>query len=151
MRTVRLTAVCSLLAFAVLLVTPLQAPAAGGGSSRMIHQINKVRARYGLQHLRASSSLSHSSAGFSRQLMSGGRFGHDARIHASRRFRRLGEALAMHGGLGLGISDTVRRWLGSPTHRPIVLTRTMRYVGAGLARGRFQGNWSTIWVLQVGG
>jgi uncharacterized protein YkwD len=148
MRTVRLTAVCSL-AFAVLLVTPLPASASSGGSGQMINQINKVRARYGLRPLRASSSLSHSSTGFSRQLMSGGRFGHAARIHASSRFHRLGEALAMHGGVGLGISDTVRRWLGSPTHRPIVLTH-MRYVGAGVARGRFHGQQMTIWVLQVG-
>jgi hypothetical protein len=32
-----------------------------------------------------------------------------------------------------------------------VLTRSMRYVGAGVSRGHFHGHSSTIWVLQVGG
>jgi uncharacterized protein YkwD len=150
MRSVRLTTVCAL-AFAVLLVAPPLQASAAGGSGQMIRQINKARAHYGLRPLRASSSLSHSSTGFSRQLLSGGRFGHAARIHASSRFRSLGEALAMHTGLGLGVRDTVRRWLASPTHRPIVLTRSMRYVGAGVSRGRFHGRRSTIWVLQIGG
>ena len=151
MPRVRLTAVCSLAFLVLLLAPPLQASAARSGSSQMVNQINKVRARYGLRPLRASNSLTHSSTGFSRQLLSGGRFGHAARIHASSRFRNLGEALAMHGGMGLGVSDTVRRWLASPTHRPIVLTRSMRYVGAGVSRGSFRGAQSTIWVLQVGG
>ena len=150
MRSVRLTTVCAL-AFAVLFVAPPLQASAAGGSGQMIRQINKARAHYGLRPLRASSSLSHSSTGFSRQLLSGGRFGHAARIHASSRFHSLGEALAMHSGSGLGIRGTVRQWLASPTHRPIVLTRSMRYVGAGASRGRFHGHRSTIWVLQVGG
>jgi uncharacterized protein YkwD len=117
----------------------------------MIDQINKARAHNGLRPLGMSPSLSRSSAGFSHSLMSVGRFGHAARIHASSRFHKLGEALAMHTGTGLGISGTVRQWLASPAHRPIVLTRSMHWAGAGVTRGRFHGQRTTIWVLQVGG
>jgi uncharacterized protein YkwD len=117
----------------------------------MIDQINKARAHYGLRPLRLSSSLCGTSSGFSNTLMSGGRFGHASRIRASGRFHRLGEALAMHTGSGLGVGSTVRQWLASPTHRPIVLTRSMHWAGAGVTRGRFHGRTMTIWVLQVGG
>ena len=116
----------------------------------MIGVINEVRAKHGLYGLRASGSLQRSSNAFSRRLMATNRFGHGSRVSASRGFRRLGEALALSGGSGFKIRRTVRRWLGSSAHRRIVLTRSMRYVGAGVTRGRFGRNRATIWVLQTG-
>jgi uncharacterized protein YkwD len=148
MRTVRVATVCSLVLVALIVVP---GPANASRSGRMISEINRARARNGLGPLRSSPSLIRSSSGFSHSLLAGGRFGHAARIHASSRFHRLGEALAMHTGFGLGVRGTVRRWLASPTHRPIVLTRNMHYVGAGVSRGSFHGHRTTIWVLQVGG
>ncbi len=116
----------------------------------MVQVINKVRARHGLYPLRTSPSLQRSSKRFSRRLMAMNRFGHASRVSASRRFRRLGEALALHGGRRLKIRRTVRRWLRSSAHRRIVLTRSMRLVGAGVTRGRFGRSRATIWVLQTG-
>jgi hypothetical protein len=78
-------------------------------------------------------------------------FGHRARVSADRRkFRRLGEAVAMHSGGARRIGFTIRAWLRSPAHRRIVLTRSHRWLGAGLARGGFGGRRKAIWVLQVG-
>jgi uncharacterized protein YkwD len=149
MRPVRFATACSLVLL-VLWVAPAVASTGPSRAARMIDQINQARAHSGLRPLRLSSSLTSSSSGFSHSLMSGGRFGHASRIHASARFHRLGEALAMHTGSELGIASTVRQWLASPAHRPILLTRSMRWAGAGVTGGRFHGRSTTIWVLQVG-
>jgi uncharacterized protein YkwD len=116
----------------------------------MVGAINKVRARHGLPPLHTSRSLGRSATRFSRRLMRSGSFGHAARVQASGRFNRLGEALGMHVGRGAGVGSTVRMWLRSPAHRPIVLTRNMNYIGVGLAKGRFHGRRTAIWVLQTG-
>ena len=128
---------------------PAEIAAASGPSDEMIEVINKVRARHGLHALSAPPSLHRSSGAFSRRLMGSNRFGHGSRVSASRGFRRLGEALALHAGRRIAIRRTVRKWLRSSGHRAIVLTR-MRYAGAGVTRGRFGRNRATIWVLQVG-
>jgi uncharacterized protein YkwD len=148
LRPVRLITVCSLfvLVFAAL---PASASANADGD-RMIGHINQVRAAHNLRPLRTSPALIRSAGRFSLTMMSSDRFGHGGRIQASG-FRRLGEALAMHFGRGVGISRTVRGWLRSPSHRAIVLTRSMRYVGAAATRGRFRGRRAVIWVLQTGG
>jgi uncharacterized protein YkwD len=41
-------------------------------------------------------------------------------------------------------------WLRSPSHRAVILTRSMNLVGAGMVRGRFRGRRATIWVVQTG-
>ena len=149
MRPVRLVTVCSLV---VLFLAAGGGPAAAapGGSAGMVGAINKVRARHGLPPLRSSPSLGRSATRFSQRLMRSGSFGHASRVQASGRFRSLGEALGMHLGRGAGIRSTVRQWLGSPTHRPIVLTRSMNFLGVGFTRGRFRRHRATIWVLQTG-
>jgi uncharacterized protein YkwD len=116
----------------------------------MLRKVNAARARHGLPALRPSRSLGRSSGRFAHWLMSHGLFGHRAGVSASHRFRRLGEALAMHSGSKPGIRGTVRSWLGSPAHRAIVLTHSMRWIGVGMSRGRFGGHRAVIWVLQVG-
>ena len=141
----------SVFALIAAMTVPTELAVASGPSDEMIEVINKVRARHGLYGLRASSSLQNSSGAFSRRLMATNRFGHGSRVSASRRFRRLGEALALHSGRRLKIRGTVRSWLRSSGHRAIVLTRSMRYVGAGVTRGRFGRSRATIWVLQTGG
>ena len=149
MRPVRLVTVCSLV-FLVLAASGGPALAAPSRSTRMIATINKVRARNGLPALHASRSLKHSASAFSHRLLATGSFGHAARVQASGRFSKLGEALGMHLGRGVGIRSTVRLWLRSPTHRAIVLIHTMHYIGVGLAKGRFHHHRAAIWVLQTG-
>ena len=121
-------------------------PAAGS----MVGKINKVRAGHGLRPLRTSRLLGRTSSGFARWLMRRGMFAHRARVKTSRRFRRTGEVLALRSGRGLAIGSTVRMWLSSPSHRQVILTRTMRWVGASAVRGRFRGRHATIWVVQTG-
>jgi len=84
------------------------------------------------------------------RLMANDTFGHRGRVSASGRFHQLGEAIAMHGGSRPGVRGTVRQWLSSPSHRAIVLTRSMRWMGASMCRGRFGHHPAVIWVLQVG-
>ena len=151
MRLVRLLAVCALVATLASSVTgAADARSPGQSTAAMVARINAVRAQHGLAPLRLSPSLTRSSRRFSRKLMRYDRFGHDSRIHASPAFRLLGEALAFHSGRRDAVGGTVRQWLHSPPHRAIVLTRSMRYLGAGVTHGRFGRAQATIWVLQVG-
>jgi uncharacterized protein YkwD len=147
----RLITVCTL----VLLVLALPAPASAkrvhaAAASSMIEKVNQVRASHGLPALRASSSLAGSSSRFSSWLLGRGVIAHRSRVSAGGSFSRLGEALAMHRGRGLGVGTIVRMWLNSPTHRAVILTRSMNLVGAGAAQGRFRGHRATVWVLQTG-
>jgi uncharacterized protein YkwD len=116
----------------------------------LVGKLNRVRRRNGLRSLRYSPSLARSSRSFARHLMSTDRFGHAPRIRAPRRFRWVGEVLAMHRGWRPRSSSTIRTWMHSPTHRHVLLSRNFRSVGAGRAAGRFGGRRATIWVMQVG-
>jgi hypothetical protein len=78
-------------------------------------------------------------------------FGHLGRIRASSRFSLLGENLAWHSGADPGVALTVRGWMGSPPHRALILHRSFRWLGAGIARGRLDGLGVTAWVLHFGG
>jgi uncharacterized protein YkwD len=145
-----LIAVCCLAAVACTAPKPTASQAQQSAARRMVHQVNRARARHHLFPLRASGSLVGSAQRFSRWLMRHGRFAHRSHVSASGRFRRLGEALAMSPGTRPQVGSTLRNWLSSPEHRVLVLTHTMREVGVGVARGRFQGRPATIWVFQVG-
>jgi uncharacterized protein YkwD len=149
MRPVRLVTVCSLTVLTLLLFGGVAA-ASAAPSGDMIQAINGARTRQGLPPLRTSPSLEHSATSFSYRMMSTGTYGHASRVQASGRFSRLGEALGMHLGGGVGIHTMVRMWLRSPTHRAIVLTRSMSWLGVGVTQGRFQGHRAAIWVLQTG-
>jgi uncharacterized protein YkwD len=151
MRFSRVITVCML----VLLVLALPASASAkrvhsAAAGSMIGAVNEARARNGLPPLHPSSSLVGSSSRFSSWLLGRGVLAHRSRVSASGHFKRLGEALAMHGGRGLGVRQIVRMWLRSPAHRAVILTRSMNLVGAGAAQGRFRGHRATIWVVQTG-
>ena len=151
MRYSRAITVCMLVLVVLALPAPASAKRAHAAAvSSMIGKINQVRARHGLPALRSSGSLSRSSSRFSSYLMAHDVLAHRSRVSASRHFRRLGEALAMHTGRGLSVASTVRMWLNSPPHRAVILTRSMNLVGAGASQGRFRGHRGTVWVLQTG-
>jgi uncharacterized protein YkwD len=116
----------------------------------MTAAINSVRAQNGLSAFERSPSLTGSAERYSRWLMDHDVFGHQSSIWASSRFALLGEALEWHTGRRFQVGKTVRRWLGSPSHRAIVLSPVMRRVGAGVTRGRFGSRHAVIWVLHVG-
>jgi uncharacterized protein YkwD len=138
---------------AVCLLAPATAHAGGDThheSDPIIAKINAVRASHGLRALRSSPSLSATAKRFSRHVIRTDVFAHDSTIHASSRFTSLGETLAIHPGWRPRRSFTVRSWLNSPGHRVLLLSPSFRYIGAGMARGRFGSTPTTIWTVQLG-
>jgi len=142
--------VCALTVLCLALLAPAPAMAGRSDGAQMVRQLNKVRSKHHLPPFRTSGKLQRSSSRFATWLQRHDTFAHRGRVHASG-FRRLGEALGLHAGRGLGVRGTVRHWLRSPTHRALVLSGSMRYVGASAAPGRFRGGRATIWVLHLGG
>ncbi len=140
-------------ALLAVLASLLALPAAATASSaqkRMLDRVNAVRAHHGLKPLRFAKSLSQSAARYSHTMMSRDYFGHGSRIHASRRFRSLGEILEIHRGKRIGIGRALRQWMHSPGHRSVILSSHFRFAGAGFSRGSFQGRGATIWVMHFG-
>jgi uncharacterized protein YkwD len=117
---------------------------------KMTAAINSVRAEHGLPTFERSASLTGSAERYSRWLIENDVFGHQSSIQASSRFKLLGEALEWHSGHRFQVWKTVRRWLGSTSHRAILLSPVMRRQGAGVTRGRFGSGRAVIWVLHVG-
>jgi len=138
----------------VLLAIPATADAGPTASQRaerkMTAAINSVRAQHGLPALRRSASLTGSAERYSRWLIEHDWFGHQSTIQASSEFKLLGEALAIHSGRRFKVWPTIRQWLGSASHRAILLSPVMRRQGAGVARGRFGSSRAVVWVLHVG-
>jgi uncharacterized protein YkwD len=135
-----------------MLATALALP--GGASANtsidMLNAVNSVRAQNGLPALHYSRSLAHSAHSYSRQMMRHDYFGHSSRIHASRRFRTLGEILEYHRGLSPKVGATLRDWLNSPEHRSIIMSRSFTAAGAGYVRGHFHGRRATLWTMHFG-
>jgi uncharacterized protein YkwD len=116
----------------------------------MFEKINKVRRAHDLPKLRPSFSLFISSRRYARRMMRQDWFGHQARISVARRFSSVGETLSWHRGWRLSPRRTVRRWMASPSHRAVLLSRRFTRVGVGRARGRLGRAIATVWVAHVG-
>jgi uncharacterized protein YkwD len=128
------------------------APAAHAGQHEreLRALVNGERAGRGVAGLRHSPALTRSAQRFARSLLRRGVLAHGARISAPRRFRLLGENLALVGGRGPQPHRAVRLWRRSPGHRAVMLDSRMRSVGIGRASGLFGGRPATVWVLRVG-
>jgi uncharacterized protein YkwD len=129
---------------------PAAAPAAASPESSMIRELNRIRVQHGLGPLRRSPSLLHSSARYARHLMRTDVFAHQARIAVAGQFEWAGENLELHWGWDPKPRYTVRRWMGSPGHRAVILSGEWRWVGVGRSRGRFDSSTATIWVAHFG-
>ena len=116
----------------------------------MIRELNKIRLQHGLPSLRRSPSLHHSSSRYARELMRKDVFAHQARISVAGRFEWAGENLELHWGWEPRPRYTVRRWMGSPGHRAVILSGEWRWIGVGRSRGRFDSGTATIWVAHFG-
>ena len=128
----------------------LTAPAPAAASElrqEMLEAVNAARAEHGLAPFHGSPSLHRSAGAYARWMLRNGYFGHLNRIRASGRFSTIGEALAWHTGRGAQVRPTVRRWMGSPPHRALILNPGFRWLGAGMGRG----GGTTAWVLHFGG
>jgi uncharacterized protein YkwD len=131
-----------------LALSVLPGAAASGAKERpaMVDTINRARAKHGVHALRHSTALSRSARRYARHLVRTGTFGHAGRIRAGRQFKHLGELLARHPGRKPRRSRTVRGWMRSPWHRPVLLGHQFRLVGVGRVHARRR----TIWVVHLG-
>jgi uncharacterized protein YkwD len=129
---------------------PVAALAAATPEARMVDQINDARAsQAGLPALRSVPDLERSARAFARWLVGHQQLQHRPSVSTNRFYPRRGEALALHFSLQARVGATLRAWLGSPTHRGLVLTTSMNLVGIGHASGRLNGSPRTVWVIQV--
>jgi uncharacterized protein YkwD len=151
-RSSRVLTVCFLvLALMAIPATASASHSRAQAASSMLGQINHARAGQGLRPLHASASLNGSASRFAGSLMRRGVLAHRASgVSAGAGFSRLGECLALISGRRLGVANTVTMWLHSPSHRAVILTRSMNLIGIGMAQGRFHGHRATIWVVQTG-
>jgi uncharacterized protein YkwD len=137
----------------VLLAAVLIVPASATATSparAMLKKVNAYRAAHGVGKVRFSRSLSRSASNYSRYMMRHGYFGHASRIHASRRFRTLGEIIEIQRGMRAGVRTAFSAWIHSPPHRSIILMSTFKFAGAGFASGSFNGHRDTIWTMHFG-
>ena len=137
----------------VVLTCLLAVPATASATSPellMLAKVNAFRQSHGVRPVRLNASLARSAASYSHHMMQSGYFGHASRIHASRRFRTLGEIIEIHRGLRAGVSTAFRAWVNSPPHRSVMLMGQFKFAGAGFASGRFHGHRDTIWTMHFG-
>ena len=147
MRRIPALLACAVTAGALLLPS---SAAAGGAETEAIDALNDVRRANGLAPLRKSGSLNDSSGDYARKMLRHDFFGHGPSIDVAGGFRSAGETLAYHSGWNAQPRRTVERWMNSPGHRAVLLSPGFRWVGMGLARGRFGSNVVTTWVAHVG-
>jgi uncharacterized protein YkwD len=142
---------CALVACLIVPALPAGTAAArASAEDQMLAKINSYRSQHGLPRVRKSKSLTRSAERYSWKQLNAGYFGHSSRIHASSKYRRLGEILAFLSGTRAQVSSAFRMWLNSGGHRAVIMDRGFRYVGAGRASGRFRGGKATIWTVQFG-
>jgi uncharacterized protein YkwD len=140
-------------ALVALLACALVAPATASAISAqrlMLKKVNSFRKSHGVPPVHFSRSLGSSAGKYSRYMMRHGYFGHASRIHASRRFRMLGEIIEIHRGMKPGVTRAFRAWVHSPPHRSVMLMREFKLAGAGFVSGRFHGYKDTIWTMHFG-
>ena len=134
-------------ALAAVLALPLLTPAAARADA-VIDAINQQRARRDLPELTVSPVLERSADTLAHRLMREQRFDHDPVTPPG--LELFGEALMLDFGVAATPAAVVREWLASPEHRALLLSRGMRQIGAGVARGTFEGEPATVRVVQVG-
>lgn len=100
---------------------------------RLVARINDARTDRGLRKLRIGSGVQSGAHSWSRRLMRADAFYH-ARLRAG-----TGEVLAWGTCSWFSPAAAVRAWLGSPSHRAVLLHRSFRFVGAGWTRGQWRG------------
>jgi uncharacterized protein YkwD len=145
---------CRASAFGALVVALawmlLPSTAAASAERSAVDALNDVRRAHGLPALHVSAQLERSSGRYARRMLRSQFFGHQARIAVGGGFRAAGETLAWHSGWRPSPRLTVRRWMNSPPHRAVLLSRRFDFVGMGMVRGHYGGGRATMWVAHVG-
>jgi uncharacterized protein YkwD len=136
--------------FIAAAVAALLIPAAAFGhgmsqpESKLLVQINLVRAQHGLAPLRVDTHLERAARSHSREMLTTDDFTHGAFGTRMTRFavtgRLAGENLAWGTGVRGSARGIVAAWLASPLHRANLLRPSFRRVGIGDLVGSFQGS-----------
>ena len=104
----------------------------------IVRAMNVVRVRSGRRALRVGPALTRAARSHSADMARRGYFDHGAFVQRLRRFGvrapYVGENLA-YGTEPLPAAEVVQMWLASPGHRQILLDRSFRLVGVGVAGG----------------
>jgi uncharacterized protein YkwD len=117
---------------------------AGARQAAVICELNRVRGRHGLAPVRPDPRLGRMAARYARAMVARHFFSHvspggatlsDRLRAAGYRGRAAGEVLAWGQGRLASPAAAVRSWLRSPPHRRVLLTRSYRDVGVGIALG----------------
>ena len=116
----------------------------------MIQKVNEARRASGLSALQTSDELTGSARNYARYMLKNDYFGHLSSIHAGGNFLITGETLEWHSGWRPRVAFAFSRWMGSPSHRAILMSPTFRFIGAGHVRGRWASRKATAWVAHLG-
>src|SRR5919198_4475930 len=146
----RILVVLALALATCALVTTASSASAASPEAQMLHRVNHYRKIHGLRPVKLSHSLQGSARKYARWMKRHNYFGHRSRIHASSRYRRLGEILEWQTGLEAGVRRAFNCWKHSGPHRSIILDPNFTFAGAGHVSGRFKGRNATIWVMHFG-
>ncbi len=144
------------IAFAALVaVLTVSAPATSAASipsesAAMIQKVNEARRGAGLAELQTSEALTDSARGYARYMLKNDYFGHLSSIRAGGNFLVTGETLEWHSGWRPRVAFAFSRWMGSASHRAILMSPTFRFIGTGQVRGRWGNRKATAWVAHVG-
>ena len=144
------------IAFATLLaVLTLSVPATSAAnippeSAAMIQKVNEARRGSGLAELQTSEALTDSARSYARYMLKHDYFGHLASIRAGGDFLVTGETLEWHSGWRPRVALAFSQWMGSPSHRAILMSPTFRFIGTGRVTGRWGSRKATAWVAHVG-
>jgi len=138
----------------LLALLALSAPAAvatiPADSAAMIKKVNDARRGSGLAALQTSEALTDSARSYARYMLKHDYFGHLASIRAGGDFLITGETLEWHSGWRPRVGFAFSQWMGSPSHRAILMSPTFRFIGTGQVRGRWGTRKATAWVAHVG-
>ncbi|HEU4703204.1 MAG TPA: CAP domain-containing protein [Conexibacter sp.] len=148
------------LACALIALLPTAAPADAAARSKLgpftralLRELNHARAQYGLAPVRDDARMDRGAAAHSRAMAASGSVTHGSwtgRVAStSRSARSVGEVLGwLSPGTPRGEAAwLVRTWLGSPTHRTVVLGTSFRRVGIGRMTGSIGGAASAIYTV----
>jgi uncharacterized protein YkwD len=128
----------------------MPAPASGSAATRMHDAVNRARVARGLPALRHAPVLSRSAGVYAHSLLSRHAFSHSGGFIGGRTFRFRSEVLALQTGGTLSVGKVLSAWLRSPGHRAVLLNRRCRFLGIGLASGRYGPRRVYVWVGRVG-
>lgn len=132
------------------------APAAaddGGFTSAMLKQLNRVRAGHHLGAVREDKRMDRGALGHSRDMARRGYFAHGSwpgRVMASAgSARSVGEVIGwrVQSSPSSEATDLVRQWLGSPTHRDVLLSDRFSRIGVGRATATSRGKPTALYTV----